>query len=82
MSDAPPDSYTPGYDIHTVKNNTNTAGNGVYEFELNDVVDVVLQNANTMTVNNSEIHPWHLHGHDFWLLGLGQECSMAVTSPS
>ena len=29
------------------------------------VVDVVLQN--TVALNNkSEMHPWHLHGHDFW----------------
>ncbi|CAI0555481.1 unnamed protein product, partial [Linum tenue] len=30
------------------------------------------QNANTMTPNNSESHPWHLHGHDFWVLGYGE----------
>lgn len=24
-----------------------------------------------MAANNSEIHPWHLHGHDFWVLGFG-----------
>jgi L-ascorbate oxidase len=44
----------------------------LYTFQLGDVVDVVLQNANTMNVNNSEIHPWHLHGHDFWVLGHGK----------
>ncbi|CAN0901908.1 L-ascorbate oxidase [Linum grandiflorum] len=30
------------------------------------------KNANTMTPNNSEAHPWHLHGHDFWVLGYGE----------
>ncbi|KAK8941524.1 hypothetical protein KSP40_PGU016440 [Platanthera guangdongensis] len=24
-----------------------------------------------MNANNSEPHPWHLHGHDFWVLGFG-----------
>ena len=24
-----------------------------------------------MTPNDSETHPWHLHGHDFWVLGYG-----------
>ncbi|CAM6108899.1 unnamed protein product [Calypogeia fissa] len=70
----PPDSYTPGYDIYAQPNVTNpntTAGSGVYIFKLNDVVDVILQNANTMVNLNSEIHPWHLHGHDFWVLGYG-----------
>ncbi|KAF7112782.1 hypothetical protein RHSIM_RhsimUnG0193600 [Rhododendron simsii] len=25
-----------------------------------------------MNANNSETHPWHLHGHDFWVMGYGQ----------
>ncbi|CAM6117246.1 unnamed protein product [Calypogeia fissa] len=68
----PPDHYTAGYNISVPPTNPNTTtGSGVYIFKLNEVVDVCLQNANTLTVNNSEIHPWHLHGHDFWLLGYG-----------
>ena len=47
-------------------------GSGVYTFTFNSTVDVVLQNANTLTPNNSEIHPWHLHGHEFWVLGYGE----------
>lgn len=50
-----------------------TTGNGVYRLELNSVVDIILQNANTMKANTSEIHPWHLHGHDFWVLAYGEE---------
>eukprot|EP00253_Pinus_taeda_P003257 PITA_03257 len=68
-----PDTYHPrDYNIYVPPPNPNTTeGNGVYVFELNSVVDVILQNANTLTVNISEIHPWHLHGHDFWVLGYG-----------
>ncbi|KAG0619155.1 hypothetical protein M758_4G121000 [Ceratodon purpureus] len=33
----------------------------VYVFRKNSVVDVIVQNANTLTVNYSEIHPLHLH---------------------
>ena len=29
------------------------------------------KNANTTTNATSETHPWHLHGHDFWILGYG-----------
>ncbi|KAI4345213.1 hypothetical protein L6164_012356 [Bauhinia variegata] len=25
-----------------------------------------------MNKNNSETHPWHLHGHNFWVLGYGK----------
>ncbi|CAM8899830.1 unnamed protein product [Rhodiola kirilowii] len=25
-----------------------------------------------MSANTSETHPWHLHGHDFWVLGYGK----------
>ncbi|KAL2611240.1 hypothetical protein R1flu_022932 [Riccia fluitans] len=68
----PPLTYTPGYDIFQPPVNPNTTvGSGVYEFKLNEVIDVVIQNANTLTVNASEIHPWHLHGHDFYVLGFG-----------
>uniref|UniRef100_A0A0D6QU22 L-ascorbate oxidase n=1 Tax=Araucaria cunninghamii TaxID=56994 RepID=A0A0D6QU22_ARACU len=69
----PPDVYQPrDYNISVPPPNPNaTEGNGVYVFKLNSVVDVILQNANTLNVNNSEIHPWHLHGHDFWILGYG-----------
>lgn len=60
------------YDIYSVPKNPNgTLSNSIYSLEFNSTVDVVLQNANTMNVNNSETHPWHLHGHDFWVLGFG-----------
>jgi L-ascorbate oxidase len=49
-----------------------TFGSPVYIFKKDSVVDVIVQNANTLTPNNSEIHPWHLHGHDFWVLGYGR----------
>ncbi|XP_058787321.1 L-ascorbate oxidase [Vicia villosa] len=68
----PPRTYPMDYDIFKNPVNPNTTtGNGVYIFQLNDIVDVVLQNANQLNGNGSEIHPWHLHGHDFWVLGYG-----------
>ncbi|KAM5586851.1 L-ascorbate oxidase [Rosa sericea] len=69
----PPENYDfKNYDIYSVAKNTNaTSSNGLYRLKFNSTVDVVLQNANTMTANNSETHPWHLHGHDFWVLGYG-----------
>jgi len=36
-----------------------------------EVVEVVLQNA--LALNGvAEMHPWHLHGHAFWIVGMGQ----------
>uniref|UniRef100_A0A0D2ZVH2 L-ascorbate oxidase n=1 Tax=Brassica oleracea var. oleracea TaxID=109376 RepID=A0A0D2ZVH2_BRAOL len=62
--------YMRCYDIFAVPSNANaTMSDGIYRLKFNSTVDVVLQNANTMSVNNSETHPWHLHGHDFWVLG-------------
>jgi L-ascorbate oxidase len=63
------------FDIFATPNpNTTHAslGNGVYVSKLGEVVDIVLQNTNTLVPNNSEIHPWHFHGHDFWVLGYGE----------
>lgn len=69
----PPDGYDfVNYDIFTNHSNPNaTTSNGIYRLKFNTTVDIILQNANTMNPNNSETHPWHLHGHDFWVLGHG-----------
>ncbi|XP_010251700.1 PREDICTED: L-ascorbate oxidase-like [Nelumbo nucifera] len=71
-SQVPPEKFSESYDVMRPPTNPNsTTGSGVYMFAMNSVVDVILQNANILTVNVSEIHPWHLHGHDFWVLGYG-----------
>lgn len=69
----PPTGYDfEHYDIYGVADNKNaTTSNGVYRLDFNSTVDVILQNANSMVANTSETHPWHLHGHDFWVLGYG-----------
>ncbi|GAB2278620.1 hypothetical protein Dimus_013299 [Dionaea muscipula] len=73
QQDPPPNGVDlRNYDIFSVAKNVNaTASNAIYRLEFNSIVDIVMQNANTMTPNNSETHPWHLHGHDFWVLGYG-----------
>ncbi|KAK7372671.1 hypothetical protein VNO80_06058 [Phaseolus coccineus] len=69
---SPPNTFSEDHDIYNPPLNPNSnIGSGVYMFQLNQVVDVILQNANVMKGQNSEIHPWHLHGHDFWVLGYG-----------
>lgn len=70
---AAPETYSPnGYDIMRPPSNPNAVtGNSVYSLNFNATVDVVLQNANVLTPNSSDIHPWHLHGHDFWVLAYG-----------
>ncbi|XP_051134613.1 L-ascorbate oxidase isoform X2 [Andrographis paniculata] len=70
----PPDRFgdEEGYDItRPAPIQTAVYGSGVYVLRFNTTVDVVLQNANVLKANVSEIHPWHLHGHDFWVLGYG-----------
>ncbi|CAN0923212.1 L-ascorbate oxidase [Linum grandiflorum] len=69
----PPDTFPQNYDVSSPPVNANTTtGNGVYVMEFGSTVDVILQNANALSANVSEIHPWHLHGHDFWVLGYGE----------
>lgn len=69
----PPENFDSiNYDVTKPPVNPNsTYGNGVYMLGFNNTVDVILQNANALSANVSEIHPWHLHGHDFWVLGYG-----------
>ncbi|KAJ6671736.1 L-ASCORBATE OXIDASE [Salix viminalis] len=69
----PPENFTVPYDVMKPPRNPNTTtGNGVYMLGYYSTVDVILQNANALAENVSETHPWHLHGHDFWVLGYGE----------
>lgn len=70
---SPPENFAEDYDVMKPPVNPNsTMGNGIYMLGFNTTVDVILQNANALSANVSEIHPWHLHGHDFWVLGYGE----------
>ncbi|EAZ01380.1 hypothetical protein OsI_23413 [Oryza sativa Indica Group] len=44
--------------------NTQNLMDGRYRWSINN-------NANMLREEVSETHPWHLHGHDFWVLGYG-----------
>lgn len=69
----PAENFPSDYNVMIPPINPNsTQGNNVYKLEFNSTIDVILQNANALAVNVSEIHPWHLHGHDFWVLGYGE----------
>ncbi|XP_065869430.1 L-ascorbate oxidase-like [Euphorbia lathyris] len=69
----PPENFPPNYDVMKQAINPNSSyGNGVYRINFNSTVDLILQNANALAMNVSELHPWHLHGHDFWVLGHGE----------
>ncbi|KAL6626396.1 hypothetical protein ACP70R_030122 [Stipagrostis hirtigluma subsp. patula] len=68
----PADTYDyRSYDIFSPPAANGTVASSVYRLALGSVVDVVLQNAKALN-NKSETHPWHLHGHDFWVLGYGE----------
>lgn len=70
---SPPENFQLDYNVmKPAKNQNSTYGTGVYTLRFNTSVDVILQNANALAENVSEIHPWHLHGHDFWVLGYGE----------
>jgi hypothetical protein len=47
-----------------------TEKNGVVSLHHGEVVDIILQNTRALD-GKSEHHPWHLHGHSFWVLGHG-----------
>lgn len=70
---SPPETYDfANFDIHNASKAA-VVSDGIYRLKFNSVVDVVLQNSATfIPQNNSETHPWHLHGHDFWVLAQGR----------
>ncbi|KAH7429849.1 hypothetical protein KP509_09G068500 [Ceratopteris richardii] len=70
--ESPPVTYDQSYDIFSPPKNANvTLASMLYKLPFRHTIDIVLQNANTLTLRNSEINPWHLHGHDFWVVGQG-----------
>lgn len=79
----PPTTYPSNYNIFARPINSNARlGTYLYRFHINSTVDFILQNANTLVVNNSEVHPWHMHGHDFWVLGYGKGVFNPAVDPS
>lgn len=42
----------------------------VLRLQKGDVIDIVMQNARALN-GVAEVHPWHLHGHSFWIIGQG-----------
>eukprot|EP01032_Pedospumella_encystans_P011483 gene11483-13349_t len=46
--------------------------------ELNDVVEIVVQ-AYASGSGGCDLHPWHLHGHSFWLVSRGDGLYNATT---
>uniref|UniRef100_J3MZ05 L-ascorbate oxidase n=1 Tax=Oryza brachyantha TaxID=4533 RepID=J3MZ05_ORYBR len=68
----PPDSYDhKNVSISSPPQAAATVRRAAYRLALGSVVDMVLQNTVIPANNRSETHPWHLHGHDFWVLGYG-----------
>uniref|UniRef100_A0A0D9WRC4 L-ascorbate oxidase n=1 Tax=Leersia perrieri TaxID=77586 RepID=A0A0D9WRC4_9ORYZ len=72
-STEPPENFPTGYDVmKPPANNATTVSDRVFRLRQHGaVVDVVIQNANMLKEEVSETHPWHLHCHDFWVLGYG-----------
>uniref|UniRef100_A0ACD5WSC2 Uncharacterized protein n=1 Tax=Avena sativa TaxID=4498 RepID=A0ACD5WSC2_AVESA len=71
----PPNGFPDEYNIRLPPVNSSynaTLSDRVYELPYGALVDVVLQNADMLKETVSETHPWHLHGHDFWVMGYGE----------
>nr|GEV34259.1 L-ascorbate oxidase [Tanacetum cinerariifolium] len=70
------------YNISTIALNPNaTSSSSLYRLKFNTTIDIILQNANSTMANFSETHPWHLHGHNFWVLGYGSGEFNAAKDP-
>lgn len=54
---------------------------GYYLLQEGEIVTVILQNTAMYNSTASEAHPWHFHGHDFWVLGYGNGLYDPDTSP-
>jgi len=84
ISDAPPTTwnYTDLVD--------NESGPGIFlqdvmplvlRLQKGNVVDIVMQNSRALN-GVAEIHPWHMHGHAFWIIGQGTGIYDPDTDPA
>eukprot|EP00794_Sanderia_malayensis_P006294 gene6294-7016_t len=48
-----------------------TENRGYYHINQGDVIDIIIQNYPACN-QVCEQHPWHLHGHKFWVIGMGR----------
>ncbi|RZC83294.1 hypothetical protein C5167_046078, partial [Papaver somniferum] len=72
-SEKPAENYPSNYNImEPPVNPSSKSGSSVYKFDYGKTIDVIIQNANALARDTSEVHPRHLHGHDFWVLGYGE----------
>jgi FtsP/CotA-like multicopper oxidase with cupredoxin domain len=42
----------------------------VLRLQKGDIVDIIMQNSRALN-GAAEVHPWHMHGHAFWIIGQG-----------
>lgn len=55
-------------------------GQAVVSLEQGEVLEIVLQNARALN-GVAEFHPWHVHGHSFWVVGSGDGIFDPDTDP-
>lgn len=53
----------------------------VYKFRKGDIVDIVLQNARALN-GVAEVHSWHIHGHEVYIIGQGTGTFDPETDPA
>ncbi|OAV97363.1 hypothetical protein PTTG_07210 [Puccinia triticina 1-1 BBBD Race 1] len=63
------DGLKPDYKA-ALQNNGYDSKLDAYPIKLNEVIEFVIVNI-ASTVNVSEVHPWHLHGQKFYVVGQG-----------
>lgn len=69
------DEGGPGVDVE------NYGRTAVMSLVKGDVVDIVLQNSRALN-GAPEMHPWHLHGYSFWVIGQGAGTFDIDTDPA
>ncbi|CAN0923211.1 L-ascorbate oxidase [Linum grandiflorum] len=69
----PPENFSADYDVMAPPPTLYNALKHYGSVGTGKTVDVILQNANMLEAGASEIHPWHMHAHDFWVLGYGEK---------
>ncbi|XP_065067142.1 uncharacterized protein LOC135692771 isoform X2 [Rhopilema esculentum] len=55
---------------YNIRTNSLNESRGYYTISQGDVIEIIIQNYPACN-KVCEQHPWHLHGHKFWVVGMG-----------
>lgn len=76
-----PWNYSASLQSQNISTNNTAEGTTVLRFVKGQLIEIVMQNALSLS-GAAEYHGWHMHGHQFWVVGQGTSAFNPDTDPA